>query len=541
MSNVPIILKEGTKVTESRNEAISENISAVRTISEAIKSTLGPKGFNKMLVDSIGDVTVTNDCFTILDEIEVEHPAAKMVIQVAKTLNKNVGDGVTKAVILAGELLRIGEELLDQKVHPNIIISAFNKALTKSLEILNKESKKIDISDVSKLRKIALTTLNSKSTFGSAEILADISTKAVSKIIEKRGDSNYVDLDLIQIIKKEGDQLNDSSLIEGVIIDKEVVNDTMPKLMHDGKIALIDHSLEITKTEFDTDIKITNPDQILGFKSQEELMIKKMVDKIAQTGANVVFCQKGIDDLAQHFLAANGIMAIRRVKRSDLRKLMKATHGNIITDLKNINSKDLGKANLVQEKQIGKDKMIFIEDCENPQSMSILIRGGTRHIIEDAERSLKNVNYAIKDAIEDPYIVAGAGAIEMEIAKQIRKYAHIMSTRESIAVEQFANCLEIIPTVLSENSGLDPVSIITELHVQHEKLDGSQFGINLENGKTINSAENGIIEPRVILRQALNSATELCLMILRIDEIIAASKGGSGPKMPTSPDENLED
>jgi chaperonin GroEL (HSP60 family) len=334
-------------------------------------------------------VTVTNDTSSILDEIEVEHPAAKMIVELSKSLNKDLGDGITKAIIIAGELLKNGKDLMDQKIHPNIIINGYSKALKKVISIIDSISEKISIDDKDKLKAIAITALNSKSTYGAKELLANIAIDAILKIIEKRGKENYIDLDLIQIMKKEGEQLQDTKTIEGVIIDKEVVHNNMPKIINGAKIALINHSLEITKTEFDTDIKITNPNQIIAFKHEEESMIKNMIDKIVETGANVIFCQKGIDDLAQDLLANKGIMAIRRVKRSDLIKLAKATHGNIIVDIKNMKLEDLGTAEIVTEYQIGKDKMIFVEKCKNPNSISVLIRGGTKQIIEDAERSFK--------------------------------------------------------------------------------------------------------------------------------------------------------
>ncbi|MCP4761476.1 MAG: thermosome subunit [archaeon] len=533
---VPIVLKEGAE-TQSGNKAVFSNITAVRAVSEAIKSTFGPKGLSKMMVDSFGEATVTDDSYTILDELDVEHPAAKLVIDLSKSMNKNVGDGITKAVILTGELLGIGKELLEQKLHPNIIIQGFSNAQKKIIEIIEKLSLNLDINDKDKIQQIALTALNTKSTFGAAETIANLVTESILKITEIRDDIKIADLDFIQIIKKEGDQLKNSSFIDGVIVDKEVVNSTMPKIIHNAKIAVIDHSLEITKTEFDTDIKIADPSQIVEFKKQEDSMIKNLVDIIAETGANVVFCQKGIDDLAQHYLAEKGIMAIRRVKRSDLTKLIKATHATKINDIKGLTSNDLGKAEIVEEKRIGKDKMIFVSKCENPKSISILIRGGTRHIIEEAERSLKNCLGVVKDIIEHSQYVPGAGAIETELAKQIRNYAKTINTRESIAIESYAAALEIIPICLADNSGLNPMEIMANLHSEHEKKDGNNIGIDLKSKKTINSIEKGIIEPSIILKQALKSATELSIMLLRIDEIISASKHGSGPQMPGAEDD----
>ncbi len=535
---IPIILKEGTSV-DSKDTALTENISAIRSISEAIKSTLGPKGLSKMLVDSIGDVTVTNDSYSILEEIEVEHPAAKMVVQLSKLINKNVGDGVTKAIILLGELLKYGKELLEQKLHPNVILSGYHKASQKAQVLL--EEIAFDISlDENGLRNVAQTALSTKSTFGHAQKIAEITTKACLQVMEKRGTKNYVDLDMIQIMKKEGGHLGNSSYLNGLIIDKEVVHESMPKLISDAKIALIDHSLEITKTEFDADIRIVDPDQIKAFKQQEDDILQNMIKKIVDTDANVVFCQKGIDDLAQYYLSKNGIMAIRRIKRSDLEKLMKSTGGKIITDVKSITSADLGKSGSVEEKQVGKDKMIFIEECDNPKSTSILLRGGTRHVVEDAERALKNALSVTKLSIEDPFALAGAGAVEIELSKLLMDYAKSISTRESIAVEAFSKSLEEIPFVLAENSGIEPMDILAKLHSKHDQSNGTYHGINLETKRLIDCKQKGIIEPKKVLQQGIKSATEMSMMILRIDEVISASKTGGGPKMP-SPHDEMDD
>jgi thermosome len=533
---IPIILKEGTK-TETGSVALNENISAIRAISEAVKSTFGPSGLNKMLVDSIGEVTITNDTYTILDEIEVEHPAAKMIKELAKVMNINSGDGITKAVIFAGELLKNGKDLMDQKIHPNIIINGFSKALIKAESIIDELSKQISIDNRDILKNIAITALNSKSTYGAQELLANIAIDSILKIIEKRGFANYIDLDLVQILKKEGEQLQDTQKIDGIIIDKEVVHNNIPKIINSAKIALLNHSLEITKTEFDTDIKITNPNQIISFKHEEENMIKTMIDKIVETGANVIFCQKGIDDLAQDMLAQKGVMAIRRVKRSDLIKLCKATHANIIVDIKTMKPGDLGNAEKVSENQIGKDKMIFVENCKNPNSISILIRGSTKQIIEEAEKSFKNALNVIKNVVENPKIIPGAGAIEIEIAKQLRKHSQTISTRESIAIELFSNTLEIIPITLAENSGMNAMEIITELRAKHEDMEGISYGIDSHKKQIVDAMKEGIIEPANILKKVLSSAVELSVMIFKVDRVVSVAKGSTGPKMPTKKDE----
>ncbi|MHA1339889.1 MAG: thermosome subunit beta [Promethearchaeota archaeon] len=536
---IPIILKEGAR-TEEGKRALNENITAIRAISEAIKSTYGPAGLGKMLVDTIGDVTVSNDCYTILDEIEVDHPAAKMAIELSKTMNKNCGDGVTKSVIFAGELLKAGYELIDQDLHPNTIINGFKKALTEIKNILNSLKIKIDITNKDILKKIALTALNTKNTFGAEELLSEMAVKTIDSIKELRGNNVYADLDLVQIMKKEGEQVKDSLMINGLIIDKEVVNATMPKIIKNAKIALINHSLEITKTEFDTDIRIMDPAQINAFKEQEEKMIKEMVEKIAKTGANVVFCQKGIDDLAQHYLAKHGIMAIRRVKRSDLIKLSKATHGKIIIDIDSITANDLGTAEVVKEEQVGKDKMIFIENCLNPKSISVLIRGGTKNIVDDAENSFKNALGALKVAIEEPYYVPGGGAIEIEIAKLLRKYSQKINSRESIAIETFANVIETLPNILISNAGLDPMEYITELRAKHEEKNGLYYGIDLKSRKIIDVVKEGIIEPSSIIFQSLSVATELSIMILRIDRMIRIAPLSKGPQMPNEEDSDFD-
>jgi thermosome len=536
---IPIILKEGTSV-ESKDTALSENISAIRSISEVIKSTLGPKGLSKMLVDSIGDVSVTNDSFSILDEIEVEHPAAKMVVQLSKLMNKNVGDGVTKSIVILGELLKYGKELLDQKLHPNVILSGYYKASQKVQEIIDDKAFSIEL-DEADLNKVAITTLSTKNTFGHREKVAEIATKACLQVMDKRGQKNFVDLDLIQVMKKEGESIGNSVYVKGLIVDKEVVHESMPKTVKDAKIALIDASLEVTKTEFDADIRIVDPSQIQAFKQQEDSILHNLIQNIVDTGANVVFCQKGIDDLAQYYLSKNNVMAIRRIKRSDLAKLMKSTGGKIITDVKSINAEDLGSAGIVEEKSVGKDKMIFVEDCENPKATSILLRGGTRHTVEDIERALKNALNAIKIVIEENKVVSGAGAIEIEISKELLDFSKTISTRESIAVEAFSKSIEIIPIILAENSGIEQMEILAKLHSKHDQANGKHFGINLDAKKLYDCKKNGIYEPKRILQQAIKSATEMSMMVLRIDEVISASKTGGGPKIPPSAGDDDDD
>jgi len=536
---IPIVLKEGAKTQEGKN-AINENINAIKAISEAIKPIYGPYGLGKVLIDKIGDITISKDCYTILEELEVEHPAAKMVIELAKTLNKNCGDGVARSIIFLGELLKLGNELIEQGIHPNIVLSGFKKSIVLIKKHIDSIKTKINLSDEEKLKDISSTTLNTKNTFGALNVLNDIAINTIKYIKELRGNKNYIDLDLVQIMKKEGEQVKDSTIIKGVIVDKEVVNESMPKIIKNAKIALINHSLEITKTEFDTDIRITDPSQIIELKKQEEQMIKKMIDKIAKTGANVVFCQKGIDDLAQYYLSNYGIMAIRRVKRSDLIKLSKATGGEIVIDIDSISSQNLGEAEIVREQQIGKDKMIFVENCKNPKSISVLIRGGTKNIIDDIERSLKNVLNVLKIIEEDPYFVPGGGAIEIELAKLLKEESQKIKTKESITIETFANAIISLPLILISNSGLDPMDYVTELIAIHSKKEGANYGINLNSRKIENMVEVGIIEPAMVFLRSLESATELSTMILRIDKMIKIAPLSKGPQMPKKEDEDLD-
>ncbi len=529
LSGVPIIiLKEGTERKQGK-DAQKNNIAAAKAITEAVRTTLGPKGMDKMLVDSLGDVTITNDGATILDTIDVEHPAAKMIIQVAKTQDDKVGDGTTTSVIIAGELLNLAEELMDQSVHPTIIFRGYRKALLKSKEILKELATKIDINDKSTLIKIAETAMNSKLITGAKSHFADISVKAISSITEDRGDTKVIDLDQIQIIKKAGKSLLDTSLIDGIIVDKEVVHPMMPKSVRDAKIALISSSLEVEKTEFDAEIRIQTPDQIHKFLEEESNMLKKRVNKLKEIGANVVFCQKGIDDKAQNFLAKENIITIRRVKRSDMEKLARATNAKIINNIFDISVNDLGNAGKVEEKKIGDDNMIFVSECSDPKAVSILIRAGIEHVVDEAERMIHDALSVVKASVELPYILPGGGASEIELAKRLKAYARTIGGRQQLAIEIYANALEIIPKTLVENAGYNPVDLIVELRSKHEGEEGISYGVNIDEGKPDNMVNLGVIEPLSILTQAIQSATEVASMILKIDDVIAASglsKGG---------------
>ncbi|MHA1272405.1 MAG: thermosome subunit beta [Promethearchaeota archaeon] len=530
LSGVPIlILKEGTERKRGK-DAQKNNIAAAKAVAEAVRTTLGPKGMDKMLVDSLGDVTITNDGATILDTIDVEHPAAKMIVEVAKTQDDKVGDGTTTSVIIAGELLSLAEELMEQSVHPTIIFRGYRKALNKSKEILQELAKKVDINDTEILKKVAETSMNSKLIAGAKKHFAEIAVKAVSQIKEKRGDNIIVDLDQIQIIKKEGKSLFDTEIIDGMIVDKEIVHSMMPKKIKDAKIALISSSLEVEKTEFDAEIRVQTPDQINKFLEEEAKLLKNKVNKLKEAGANVVFCQKGIDDKAQSYLAQEGIIAIRRVKRSDMEKLARATNAKIVNNIFELSEKDLGSAGLVEEKKIGEDNMVFVSQCADPKTVSILIRAGIEHVVSEAERMIKDALSVVKATIEKPYILPGGGAVEIELAKRLRQYANSIGGREQLAIEVYANALEIIPKTLVENAGYNPVDVIVELRSKHESEDGLSYGVNIETGKADNMEKLGVVEPLLVLTQAIQSATEVATMIIKIDDVIAASgvsKGGS--------------
>jgi thermosome len=537
-----LILKEGTGRRRGK-EAQRNNIQAARIISEVLRSTLGPRGMDKMLIDSLGDITITNDGAAILDEVEVEHPAAKMITEVAKTQDDMVGDGTTTAVVLSGELLKRAEELLDQNIHPLIVVSGYRKAALKAIDDLKKIGTQVDIDDRETLRKVALTSMGSKAVGAAKETLADIAIDAVKQIAEKRGDKWIADIDNIQITKKEGKSLFDSQLVQGIIIDKEVVHAGMPKTVTKAKIALLDCPLEVEKTEFSAEIRIKDPTQMQAFLDQETRMIQDMVKKIVSSGANVLFCQKGLDDMAQHFLAKKGVLSARRVKQSDMEKLAKATGGIIISNLDDLKSSDLGKAGLVEERKVGDDKMIFAEKCKTPHSVAILIRAGLERMVDEAERAMNDALSVVSDVIEENKIVPGGGAIEAEMAKGIREYATKIGGREQLAIEAFAESLEIIPKTLAENAGLDSIDILVSLRAAHEKKKGYTMGVNVFTGKIVNMESSGVIEPLAVKEQAIKSATEASSMILRIDDVIASTKpkGGPGGGPPGGPGGGDED
>jgi thermosome len=535
-----LILPEGAIRTTGK-DAQRNNIAAAKAVADAIRSVLGPKGMDKMLVDSIGDIVITNDGVTILEEMEIEHPAAKMMVEVAKTQNEEVGDGTTTAVIIAGELLKNAEALLDQNIHPTVISRGYKLAMEEALKILNEISKPISIDDKETLKKIAITALSGKSVEKGSPKLAELVVEAVTTVAEKKDGKIIVDRDNIKREKKHGGNAEDTTLVRGIVIDKEVVHPAMPKKVENAKIALLDVALEIKETETDAEIRITSPEQMQAFIEQEHKMLKDMVDKIVKTGANVVICQKGIDDIAQHYLAKKGILACRRAKKSDLEALAKATGGKIVSNLEDLSEKDLGYADLVEERKVGGEAMTFIEGCKNPKAVTILVRGSTEHVVDEVDRSIEDAIGAVASAIEVGRIVPGAGAPEAEVAKRLRKFSEKFSGREQLAIRAFADALEIVPKTLAENAGFDPIDILVALRSKHEEKDGISFGVDVFNGKIADAYEMGVVEPLKIKTQAIESAAEAAEMILRIDDVISASKLSKGtPSTPSSGGESSE-
>jgi thermosome len=521
-----IVLKEGTKREKGRG-AQSNNIMAARAISDAVKSTLGPKGMDKMLVDSMGDVVVTNDGATILKEIDVEHPAAKMIVEVAKSQDEECGDGTTSAVVLTGELLKYAGELLDQNIHPTVICGGYKLAAEKAKDVLNKLAINIKSGDKKTLKNIAMTSMASKGASAEKDILADVVVDAVTRVAEKVGAKTMVDLDNIQIQKKQGGGIANTEIITGIILDKERVHEGMPKQIKNAKIALVNAALEVKKTEVDARIQIQDPTQLQAFLDEEEGMLKKMVNKIKKSGANILICQKGIDDIAQHFLAKEEIFSVRRAKKSDMEKLAKATGAKVVANLDGLTTKDLGHAGNVEEKKIGEDKMTFITNCKNPKAVSILIRGTTEHVVDELERGLHDALSVVKVALEDGKMTAGGGAAATAISMALRDYAPTVGGREQMAIEAFANAIEIVPKTLSENAGLDPIDMMLEIRNAHKK--GKKYaGINVHIGKVDDMLKNNVIEPLRVSMQEIEASSEAASMILRIDDVIASKGGGAG-------------
>jgi thermosome len=530
MGNAPVvILREGTKRDRGK-DAQFNNIAAARTIADAVRSSLGPRGMDKMLVDSMGDVVITNDGVTILKEIDVQHPAAKMLVEVAKTQDAEVGDGTTTSVIIAGELLKKAIDMVDSNVHPTIISGGYRMANAKAQEILEEIATKVTIEDSELLKNIAITSMISKQVSGSKEFFADLAVEAVRTIVEKSNDIYTADLKNIQVVKKTGGSMEDTKLILGLIIDKEPVHPSMPKKIPNAKIALLDAAFEVKKTEIDAKIEITDPSQLGAFLAEEENMLKRMVQKVKDTGANVVFCQKGMDDLAQHFLAKEGIYAARRVKKTDMEKLARSTGANIINKFDELEPADLGHAEMVELKKIQDEEMTFVTGLKDTKAVSVLIRGGTGHVLDEIERSLTDAWSVVKVAIEDGKMVTGGGATAVELAMRLREYSATVGGREQIAIDAFASALEIIPTTLAENAGMDAIDVLIEMRKQH-KNGSKNAGLNPFKGKVEDMMALNVIEPYRIGKQAISSATDAAVMILRIDDVIAAR----GSPMPAGP------
>ena len=525
-----LVLKEGANRSRGR-EAQHSNIMAAKVVAESVRSSLGPKGMDKMLVDSFGDVTITSDGRTILDEMDVQHPAAKMLVEVAKTQDKEAGDGTTSAVIIAGELLSRAEELIDKNIHPTIIIDGYRKAADKALETLEKIAIPIDLKSHDYLKKAAATAMGSKVVAEYKDYLADLAVKAMLAVAEKEGSTYKADVDDVKVEKKTGKSLKDTSLITGIVLDKEIVHSGMPKRLEKAKIALLETSLENEKPELDAKINIESPNQIEAFLKQEETMLKDMVGKVLASGANVVVCQKGIDDMAQHFLARKGVIAIRRAKKSDMEKLARATGGKIVSNIDTLAPSDLGYAALVEERKTGDDKMTYVEGCKNPKSVTLLIRGGTQRMTAETERSIHDALCVVRDLIEEPKIVAGGSAPELEISNTLKKYAQTIQGREQLAVKIFAESLEAIATTLAENAGLDPVDILSELIARHEKGE-TWAGIDVLAGKIEDMTKINVYEPLAVKKQIIKSANEAASMILKIDDVIASGKMKTPPMPP---------
>ncbi len=513
-----LILREGTQRTAGR-DAQRSNIMAARVIAEAVRSTLGPRGMDKMLVDGLGDVVITNCGATILKEMDVEHPAAKIVIEIAETQDEEVGDGTTTAVVLADEFLKRAEELLDQEVHPTVISNGYRLAADKAVEVLNEIAIPISGEDDEILKKIASTAMTGKGTEVALEKLADIAVNATKMVAEEVDGQIKIDPDYIKIEKVQGGSVEETELIDGIVLDKEVTHPSMPKRVEGAKVLLLNEALEVKETEADAEIRITDPEALQKFVGQEEQMLREMIERVVSAGANVVFCQKGIDDLAQYYLAKAGVLAVRRVKKSDIEKLSKATGAKILTDLRDIKPEDLGEAELVEEKRVGDEEMVFVRGCKNPKAVTILVRGGTEHVVEEIARGIEDAVRAVGCALEDGKVVAGAGAPEIEINLRLKEWASTLGGREQLAVEEFATALEAIPKTLAENAGIDPIDVVVELKSAHEK--GNKYaGVDVESGKVIDMKDEGVIEPLSVKKHAIESATEVAVMLLRIDDVV---------------------
>ncbi|MXZ93882.1 MAG: thermosome subunit [Cenarchaeum sp. SB0678_bin_8] len=526
----PVLVLKESALQQKGKDAQQNNIAAAKLVAELIRTSLGPRGLDKMLVDSLGDVTITNDGATILKEIDIQHPAAKMMVEISKALDNEVGDGTTSSVIFAGALLSKAEELLKKGVHSSVIIEGYQSAADKALSIYSSIAKKIEPNDTESLLKVATTSMQSKLISDDSDLLSSIIVEAVVRVATKDGDLQVVDLDNVKVEKKAGGSIQNSRLISGIVLDKEVVHSGMPTKINSAKIVLLNAAMEIEKTEMSSEIRITDPAQMQLYLEEENRMLKDMVEKLVQTGANVLLCQKGIDDIAQHYLAKNGILAVRRVKESDMTKLAKATGGRVISNVDDLASEDLGTAQQVKQEKVEADNWVFIEGCSNPQSVTLLLRGGTQRVVDEADRSIHDALMVVKDVIEKPAIVAGGGSPEAYTASRLRDWADIFDGREQLAVKKYAEALETIPITIAENAGMNPIDTIANLRAQHAQ--GLKWtGIDAKKSVIANMLEQSIVEPVVVKEQTIKSATETACMVLRIDDVIAVSgaPGEDGP------------
>ena len=525
-----IILKEGSTRTRGK-DAQRNNILAAKVVTQTIRTTLGPQGMDKMLVSGLGDVVITNDGATIMKELDVQHPAAKMLVEVAKSQDNEVGDGTTTAVVLTGELLSKAEKLLDQEVHPTVIVEGYKKASEKALEILQSLAVTIDPGDEKTLRRVAMTSMGTKAQSESRDHFATLAVNAVSQIKEDRNGKIVADIDRIKVLKKKGESMDQSELVRGIVVDKEISHPQMPKVVKNAKIALLNTKIEIEKTEFDAKININSPDQMKQFLDEEETMLREMTNKVAGSGANVIFCEKGIDDLALHFLAKKNIMAIKNISSNDMEKLAKATGGTILASTKDMAANVLGDAKLVEEIKIGDDKLVYVRECKDPRAVTVVIRGGSDHVVDEAERSFHDALCVVRNAVEDQKVVAGGGAPEAETAKQLRDYAVKVGGREQLAIEAYAEALETIPLTIAENAGLDPIDIMVEIRSKHSEPQNKWFGVQPKTGKIADMMADNVIEPLRVKQQVIKSATEAACMLLRIDDVVSSkgSKEGGPP------------
>jgi archaeal chaperonin len=527
---VPIVvLKEGTTETKDK-DAQRNNIAAAKLVAELVKSSLGPRGMDKMLVDPLGDVTITNDGATILKDIDVQHPAAKMMVEVSKSIDNEVGDGTTSSVVVAGSLLEKAEELIDKDVHPTVIVDGYKKCSVKANEVLRSIATQVDASDKVILNKISETSMSSKMVSANSQHLSKIVVDAILAAADRTGEEYQVDIDNIKVDKKPGGSLDDTSLVRGVILDKEVAHAAMPKRIEEAKIALVNSPLEIEKTEIDAKISISSPDQMQSFMDEENRILKNMVDKVISAGANVLVCQKGIDDLAQHYLSKANVLAVRRVKDSDMAKLSRATGGRIVTNIEELSTNDLGYSKLVEERKVENDKWVFIEGCKNPKALSVLIRGGSQRVVDEAERSIHDAMMSVKDVLEYPYITAGGGAPEAVVAQRLREWSVSLPGREQLAAEKYADALDSIPLTLARNAGMDVIDTQVQLHTKISDSRTPKIGIDVMNAKIADMSSKGIYEPLAVKENIINSATETASLILRIDNVIAASKTKDIPR-----------